>query len=70
MTLPERIVKNPVKFSRGVKYHMTLPERTVKNPVKFSRGVKYQLTLTGPSMTPVGTPTTKRILIQTKRSRS
>ena len=40
MTLPERTVKNPVKFSRGEKYHMTLPERTVKNPVKFSQGVK------------------------------
>ena len=31
MTLPGRTVKNPVKFSRGVKYHMTLPERTVKD---------------------------------------
>ena len=52
MTLPERTVNypvkfsrgvecnNPVKFSRGVECNVTLPERTVKNPVKLSRGVK------------------------------
>jgi hypothetical protein len=40
MTLPEKAVNYPVKFSRRVECNMTLPERTVKNPVKFSRGMK------------------------------